>query len=76
MKPVDHNFSRLPLGNYFGDPRRSGSNLIPRIKMANLGGRFESVVAMHDEVSKYANKILGYSLDFHFIACIGHINYS
>ena len=52
MRPVDNYLSRLLLNSYFGDPRRSGSNVIPRIKMASLSGRFESVLALHDEVSK------------------------
>ena len=52
MRAVDEQLSKLPLVNYFGDPRRSGSNVIPRIKMTGLKGRFESVLAVHDEVSK------------------------
>ena len=52
MKAVDEQLSKVPLNNYFGDPRRSGSNVIPRIKMTGLSGRFTSVLAVHDEVSK------------------------
>ena len=52
MKAVDEKLTRLPLNHYFGNPRRSGSNVIPRIKMAGLSGRFSSVLALHDEVSK------------------------
>ena len=53
MKATDEKLSKIPLSHYFGDPRRSGSNVIPRLKMAGLSGRFESVLALHDEVSKY-----------------------
>ena len=58
MKAVDEKLSKIPLSHFFGDPRRSGSNVIPRIKMAGLSGRFDSVLALHDEVSKYYNYFL------------------
>ena len=52
MKAVDDKLSKIPLSHFFGDARRSGSNVIPRIKMGQLSGRFDSVLALHDEVSK------------------------
>jgi hypothetical protein len=59
MKAVDNKMSRLTLNHYFDISARSGgggnsgwkTNIIPRIKMAPLGGRFANVLAIHDEVS-------------------------
>lgn len=48
MKGIDNKCSRLTL-NHFFDTRRQ--NLIPRIRLASLSGRFENIVALHEEVS-------------------------
>ena len=48
MQPNSDKFTSFTL-NHFFDTRRQ--NLIPRIKMAALGGKFSRVLAVHDEVT-------------------------
>ena len=57
MKPLEDTFTRLPLNQIFDKtPQRSGSGSwraksLPRLKSACLTGRFENVLAVHDELS-------------------------
>ena len=48
MQPNSDKFRSFTL-NHFFDTRRQ--NLIPRLKMAALGGKFSRVLAVHDEVT-------------------------
>ena len=48
MKAIDNKCIRLNL-NHFFDTRRQ--NLIPRIRLTTLAGKFENIVALHEEVT-------------------------
>ena len=56
MKPLSDELSRITLNPFFDNTSRGSSgtwraNVLPRIKMSPLAGRFASVLAVHDEVS-------------------------
>ena len=55
MKPLSDELTRITLNHFFDQGSRGqGSwraNVLPRIKLTPLGGKFASVLAVHDEVS-------------------------
>lgn len=56
MTPLSDKTQRLTLNHFFDQTAKGGggswrTRTLPRIKLAPLGGRFSSVVAVHDEVS-------------------------
>ena len=51
VKTAEDKFSSMTLHQHFNTGQ--SNNIIPRPKMVTLGGKFNNIVAIHDEVTIY-----------------------
>ena len=58
VKTAEDKFSSMTLHQHFNTGQ--SNNIIPRPKMVTLGGKFNNIVAIHDEVAIYISIYLSW----------------